>query len=133
RWADHHHHAARHVLAAMVAGALHHRDRARVSYRKPLTGNAAEVALAADGAIEHRVADNDALFRHDPGVGVGARNDLAAREALADVVVGLADKVKRDALRQPGAEALPGGAVKAQPNRIFRQAAMAVALGYLAR
>jgi hypothetical protein len=41
-----------------------------------------------------------------------AHDDAAARQALADVVVAFADQFERDAARQEGAEALPGGAVE---------------------
>ena len=44
---DHDHHAAGHVLAAVVARALDDGDGARVAHREPLAGDAGEVALAA--------------------------------------------------------------------------------------
>ncbi len=75
-------------------------------HREALARDAAEVALAGDGAVEHRVADDDALLRLDAGEGVGAHDELAARQPLADVVVALADEVERDAARGKGAEAL---------------------------
>ena len=64
---EHDHDAARHVFAAMVARALDDRDRAGVAHREALARDAAEVALARDGAVEHRVADDDRLLRHDLG------------------------------------------------------------------
>ena len=57
--------AAGHVFAAMVADALDDRDGARVAHGEALAGDAAEVALALDGAVEHGVADDDRLLRHD--------------------------------------------------------------------
>ena len=36
-----------------------------VAHREALARDAAEVALARDGAVEHRVADDDRLLRHD--------------------------------------------------------------------
>ena len=64
--ADHHDDAAGHVLAAVVAEALDDRDGAGVAHREALAGDAAEVALAGDGAVEHRVADDDGALRHGP-------------------------------------------------------------------
>src|SRR3546814_3909975 len=42
-----------------------HGDRARVAHGKAFAGDAAEIALAGDRAIEHGVADDDRLRRHD--------------------------------------------------------------------
>ena len=61
-----------------------------------------------------------------------AHDELAARQALADVVVTLADEIERHAMRQQRAEALAGGAVEAHPDRVLGQAGMAIALGDLA-
>ena len=44
----------------------------------------------------------------------GWRTIAAARQALADIVVGVARQLERDAVRQEGAEALPGSAVEAR-------------------
>src|SRR5690606_15051440 len=95
----------RHVLAAVVARALDDRVGTRVAHGKALAGDAAEVAFAADRAVEHGVADDHALFRHDAGLRVRAHDELAAREALADVVIAFAGEVERDAARDPRTEA----------------------------
>src|SRR5262249_1115884 len=118
---DHHHHATGHVFTAVVTGTLNHRHRARVAHGKALAGNAAEVALSRDRPVEHRVADNDALLGHNAGAGMGPHDQFAAGKSLADVVVGLTDEVERDAVCQPGAEALPGGAIERQPDGILWQ------------
>ena len=97
----------------MVAGALDHRDRARVAHREALAGDAVEVGLARDRAVEHGVADDDVLGRLALDVGRLAHDHAAARKALADIVVGVAGQVERDAVGQPGAEALPGDAREA--------------------
>ena len=62
-----------------------------------------------------------------------AHHDASARQALADIVVGIADQFQRHAARQEGAEGLAGGAGEADRDRVFRQAGMAVALGHFAR
>ena len=71
--AEHDHDAAGHVLAAMVAGALDHRDGAGIAHREPFARDAAEIALARDGAVQHGVADDDRLFRRDPAMRRGGR------------------------------------------------------------
>ena len=50
----------------------------------------------------------------------------SARHALADVVVGLTFEVERHAAGHEGAEALPGGAGKAEINRAFGQALLTI-------
>ena len=92
-WPMHHDDAAGHVLAAMVAGALDDRDRAGVAHREALAGDAAEIALAGDRAVEHGVADDDRALRHGAARSPDGRMiELAARQALADIVVGLAHR-----------------------------------------
>src|SRR6185503_3600997 len=70
--AKHHDDPAGHVLAAVVADALDHCDRARVAHGKSLSGDAPEVRLAGDRAVEHHVAGDDVL---------GARRGTWARAA----------------------------------------------------
>ena len=130
--AEHDDDAAGHVFAAMVAGALDDGDGAGVADGEALAGDAAEIALAGDGAVEHGVADDDRLFRHDAGVLRRAHDEAAAGEALADIVVGLADEVEGDAGGQPGAEALAAGAGQRDGDGVLGQAGEAVALGDLA-
>ena len=83
--------AAGHVLAAVVARALDHRDGAGVAHREALARDAAEVALARDRAVQHRVADHDRVLGRRPCSASRRPDDqLAARQTLADVVVGVA-------------------------------------------
>ena len=49
----------------------------------------------------------------------------AARQALADIVVGVADQLEGDAARQEGAEALPGRAGQLHLDGVVRQALVA--------
>src|SRR5215510_1669566 len=90
---DHDDHAPGHVLAAMVSGALDHGDRARVAHGKALAGDTAEIALAGNRAIEHGVADDDRLLRHDARIGRRPDDDASAGKTLADIVVGLTNKI----------------------------------------
>ena len=90
----------------MVAAALDHRDGARVAHRETFAGHALEIGLAGDGAVEHGVADDDVLGRIAPAPRRLAHHDAAAGQALADIVVGVADQFQADAAGQEGAEAL---------------------------
>src|SRR5205823_12172032 len=106
--AEHHHDAAGHVFAAVVAGAFDHRDGARVAHREALAGDAAEIALALDGAVEHGVSDDDRFLGLEAAIGRRPNDNAAAREALADIVVGVTLELEGHAAREPGAEALAG-------------------------
>ena len=63
--AEHDDDAARHVFAAMVAGAFDDGDGAGIAHGKSLAGDAAEITLAGNRAVEHGVADDDAFLGHD--------------------------------------------------------------------
>ena len=115
----------------MVAGALDHGDGAGIAHGEALAGNAAEIALAGDGAVQHRVADDDRLLGHDAGIRGRTDDDAAAGQALADIVVAFAFEVQGHAMGKPGAEALAGGAVEAHPDGVLGQADMAVGAGDL--
>ena len=130
--AEHHHDAAGHVFAAVIAGALDHRDGARIAHREALAGDAAEIAFALDRAVEHGVADDDRFLRHETGVDCRADDDAAAREALADIIVGVAFELEGHAAREPGAEALTGCAGQLDVDRAVGKSLVAVALGDLA-
>ena len=58
----------------------------------------------------------------------GAHDEPAARQALADVVVGVAVEPQRDALGHEGAEALAGRAGERDLDRVVGQPVAAVAL-----
>ena len=132
--ADHHHDAAGHVFAAVVAGAFDHRDGAGIAHREALARDAAEIAFALDRAVQHGVADDDGFLGDElPRLARRIDDDAPAREALADVVVGLAFELERHALGEPGAEALPGRALEPHVDGVVGQPGMAVAPGDLAR
>src|SRR3990172_3725066 len=124
--------SAGHVLAAVVAAALDDGDCAAVAHREPLPRDAAGEQAAAGGAVKRDVADEDVLLRHERGAPRRVDDYLAARKPLSDVVVGVALQPEGDAGGQEGAEALAGGAVEADRDRIVGEAVEAVAAGQLA-
>ncbi len=130
--AQHHHHATGHVLAAVVADAFHHGERAGVAHSEALATLAGREQLAAGRAIQAGVA-------HDGGVLTGeARalrrpdHQLAAGHTLADIVVGVTLQVQVQAAGVPDAEALPGRALHVHGDRSVAHALIAMALGDLA-
>src|SRR5690606_38604468 len=85
---------------------------------------------AGYGAVHNRVADDDVLGGIALELRRGLHADAAARQALADIVVRLADEVERDAARKERTEALPRAAGKLDVDGVVRQARVAVSPGY---
>ncbi len=129
----HHDDAAGHVFAAMVADALDHRHGARVAHGETLAADAAEIAFSLDRAVQHRIADNDVVLGDALRVGRRHDDDAPARQALADIIVGLAGQLKRNAVRQECAEALPGAAGELDDDGVIGQSGMAMAFRHFAR
>src|SRR5690348_4634621 len=132
RVAEHGDDAAGHVFAAMRAGAFDNRHRARVAHSEAFAGDAAEIAFAADRAVKHGVADDDALVARQLAVARRIDDQPAARQALAGVVVGRAFERESDAVRQEAAERLAAGALEANVDGGVRQAGVAIAPRYFA-
>ena len=77
-------------MAASIADAFHHRDGTGIAHGETLTGDAGEVAFAADGAIQHGVADNDGGRGFNVGIGMRLDDDSTPRQAFADIVIAIA-------------------------------------------
>ena len=132
-FAEHHHRAARHVFAAMIACAFHNCRCARQTHCKALTGYTAQEGFALGCAIEHGVAHDDVLSGVAPEINAWAHHDAATAHAFAGVIVGLANQIQRDAASQKRAEALAACAFELDADRVIGQALGAVALGHFAR
>ena len=130
--AEHHDNPAGHVFAAMVAGTFDHRDGSGIADGETLAGDTAEIAFALDRTVEHGIADDDRLLGDDARVGGRAHDDPTARQALADIVVGIALELEGHAVGKPGTEALAGGAGELHVDGAVGQTFMAVTLGDLA-
>src|SRR5204863_1142509 len=113
--------AAGHVLAAVVADALDDGARARVAHPEALAGEAAEERLARGRAVEDGVADDHVLLGGERRALRRADGDRAAREALAGVVVRVAEERQLDAGREPRAERLAGRAPQREADASRRQ------------
>ncbi len=115
---DHDHQAFGHVFAAVIADAFHHRRGAGIAHREAFARAAVEERFAGGRSVEHHVADQDILLRQEGGIARRIDDDLAAGQALAHVIVGVAFQFQRDARRQKRSEALPGRAGEAEVNRL---------------
>ena len=102
--------------------------------REALAGDAAEIAFASDRAIERGIADDDRALGDELDRLLGRiDDDAAARQALADIIVGLALQFERHAIGEKGAEALARRTLQLDMDRFVAQAGMAVAARDLAR
>src|SRR5262249_8722546 len=81
------HAAARHVFAAVIADAFDDRKRTAVARRKSLARDAPEIRLAARGAVERYVPDEDVVFRDEARVPRWEDDQLPSREPFTNVVV----------------------------------------------
>eukprot|EP00962_Isochrysis_galbana_P006459 scaffold1734_cov113-Isochrysis_galbana.AAC.26 len=123
-----------HILAAVVADALDNGERARVAHAEALPGFSAEKGRAGGGAVACDIADDDIVLRREAvshKLRARVDDDLAAGEAFAAAVVGVALHLEFDALGQREAEGLPGVAAHEHVDGAIRQPHAAVALGDL--
>ena len=128
---EHDHATARHVFAAVVADGFDDGVDAAVADAEPFAGHAANVGLAAGGAVERDVAGDDVLLRHERGTFWGIEDDPAAAQALAQVIIGVAFQLERHAARHECPEALPGAASEFDVDGVVGQAFRAPFAGQL--
>src|SRR3546814_3434922 len=74
----------------MVTDALDHQGGTRVAHREPFAGLSPQEHLTRRGPVADRVPGDHLLRGIERRGAVGAYDDPPAREALADVVVGVA-------------------------------------------
>jgi hypothetical protein len=112
----------------VVTGTFDDGGGARQANREPLAGHAAEEGLAAGGAVQATVLPTMMFFgRVTAEVDARAHREPPARQALAGVVVGVADQVQRDAAGEEGAKALAAGAFHLHEDGVVGQAFGSVA------
>mmetsp|Transcript_9319 Transcript_9319/g.16480 ORF Transcript_9319/g.16480 Transcript_9319/m.16480 type:complete len:223 (-) Transcript_9319:4090-4758(-) len=87
-----HHCAPCHVLAAVIARALHHGVRHAVAHSKALARTPVDVQGAAGSTIEAGVADQARALRGEGGAWWGHDGHFTATHALAHVIVCLANQ-----------------------------------------
>src|SRR3546814_2852678 len=69
----------------LFRSALGHGNRTGIAHREAFAGDAVEIGLALNRAVEHRIADDDVLGRLQRRPGRRMDDDPAARQALADI------------------------------------------------
>src|SRR5439155_20260741 len=97
---------AGHVLAAVVADRLDDGLSPGVAHAEALAGDPAEERLAARRAVQRDVADHDVLLGAEGRFLVRAHGQRPTGQALAAVVVGVAEQREAHAGGQPAAERL---------------------------
>src|SRR6266550_1084520 len=125
--AQHYHATAGHVFTTVIAQGFDHGADSAVTHTKPLTRYATDVGFAACRPVERHVADDHVVFRSECGVAGRVDNDLAARQAFAEVVVCVALEFQRYSTRHKRAETLPGRSIERELNRIGGQTLRTVA------
>jgi len=80
--AQHHHPAAGHVFARMVADPLDNGNRPAVPYRKAFAGHSMNIQLSARCAVKIDVAGDDIAVRAKRGGLCGIDDDFPAGKAL---------------------------------------------------
>src|SRR5690606_22865966 len=116
---------ARHVLAAVVAAALHDGGRARVAHADALAYAAGGEQGAGRRPVEQRGAGDPAGSLG----GVAAQHDLAPGQRLADVVLRLAAHDDAHARQREGAQALARRARELEGARDVREPRVPEPLG----
>ena len=126
RLAEHHHASACHVLAAVVARSLYHGRGTGVAHAETLAHLAVDVQLAAGGSVQAGVARYDVVLGGEIGAYGRQYRHASAREALGEVVVGLALELEVYAAREERAEALSGRALEPHVDGLVGQSVVAV-------
>ena len=87
--------------------------RARIAHGEAFARLAGREQLARGGAVEDGVADDGVVVAVELADGRRPHHDGAAGQALADIVVGVAEHFELHALHGEGAERLAGRAAQA--------------------
>ena len=115
-----------------VADSFHDSMHAAVTNAETFAGHAADVRLTAGRTIQRDVADDDVLVGLERRAGRRIQDQLAARQALAEIVVGVSFQIERHATRQERAEALARRALEPNLDLVLGQAGGAVLASDLA-
>ena len=83
-------HAAGHVLAAVIAGALDHRMAAAVAHSETFAGDARGEQAPTGSPVQAGIADNRRIAGHVGDAFRRVNRNPSTRHALTDVVVALA-------------------------------------------
>ena len=108
---------ARHVLAAVLTETLDDRLRPGVADREAHPGATDEVQPAGGRAVQARVPSDRLAVRLGREVRLRLDDQPATRQALADVVVRLADESEIERRAGERAERLAGGAAQLELDR----------------
>src|SRR5262245_13949384 len=119
---EHHYTSTRHILTAMVPNGFYYGSYAAVADPEALASHATDICFATGCPIKRHVADNDVVFWHKGRAGRGIEDDLAARQSLAKIVIGIPFQFQGDPWGHKSAKTLPSRTLKVQVNGVFGQA-----------
>ena len=102
---QHNDHAVRHVFAAVIAGTFDNGGGAGIANREPFARASSRKQVSAGGAVQAGVADDRRISHHVADTLGRPDDEIAARHAFADIVVGIADKAEIQAVDVPRTEA----------------------------
>src|SRR5262249_51130927 len=112
---------AGHVFAAMVAYGLNHRLHAAVAHAEAFAGHPANVSLAAGGAVQGDITNNNVFFRNKGGAFRREHDDFSAGQTLADIIVSVAFEEESHSFRHERAKTLARAAGEMDFDRVLRQ------------
>ncbi len=116
----------------MVAHAFDDGLHARIADAETLPGDAVDVGGAGGGAVEGDVPGDDLLLGLELRSLGRVDDDLAAGEALADVIVGVTLEFEGHAVRTEGTEGLARTTLELEMDRVLGQARAAMVARHLA-
>ena len=94
--------SAGHIFAPVRAAAFDHRVGAGIPHGKPLTGLPGSEELPRCRPVKHGIANNGVLVRSKPRRRHRPDDDSAAGEALANIVISIAEHLQLQALHREG-------------------------------
>ena len=119
--AKHHHTASRHVLTAVIAYALHHRNSAGISHAEPLSGHTVNKSLSAGGPIERNVSYYNIFLRLKPASLRRINHQLSAGKPFSKVIVAVPYQLQGESPGDKSAEALASCPAAEHPVGILLQ------------
>ena len=107
--AERHNTTTRHVLAAVITGALHDSLTERVTHGETLTRATADEHPTTRGTVQARVTSNARRFRSERRVGGRHDGDFTTAHALRDIIVRFTHKTHIHTTHNEATERLTTG------------------------
>ena len=122
-----------HVFAAVITRSLYHSVGTGVTNGKAFAGDSRRKQAPAGRPVKAGIANDTRETTLKAATFWRRHHQLAARHALANIVVTVALEVHMQAARIPDAKTLARGAGEVHDNRVGLHAIVAMSLGYFSR